>query len=186
MSLRALSMPSAIQGVPWDLPSSSSKLHHVFVDIADWEPEPEQLWRDQALGWLLPGHARRPGPFDGQFIEAVADFTFGRCLDWDDDWSAMEMLGALIMQRWCRDHPALVSKRYRRNLRGLLAPLDLILCALLALILLALRAVSPEPSPGRPDDAILRVPAAPLVRAHAILTAAPPSSPAQVPAGAPA
>ena len=134
----------------------------------DWEPEAGDLGHGHAPGWLLPGRARRPGPFDGQFTEAVADFTFGRCLDWDDDWPAIEMLGALIMQRWCRDHPALVSKRCRRNLRGLLAPLDLILCALLApLILAALRAVTPGPSgTDRADDAVIRVPSAPLLRAQ--------------------
>ena len=48
-------MPSAIRSMHWRSPSCSSRLHHAFADIADWEPEPEQWWPDAALGWLLPG-----------------------------------------------------------------------------------------------------------------------------------
>jgi hypothetical protein len=57
---------------------------------------------------------------------------------------------------------------------------------LACLILLALRAAHRRPGPDLAADAVILVPSAPLVRAHAILTAAPPSSRAQVPAGAPA
>ena len=117
--------------------------------------------------------------------EAVADFILGRG---NYDWPALEKLGALIMERWYADHPPL-SRRERLTRCALLAPLVSLvpLLALLALLnLLALRAASPEPEPGRADNAVVRVPSAPLVRAHAILTAAPPSSRAPVLAGAPA
>ena len=81
----------------------------------------------------------------------------------------MVMAGLMFLRQWAADHQV--------------PPLPLLRRAFL-ILLAVLRAVSPEP--GRPGDAPIRGPSSPLVRAHAILTAAPPSSRAPVPAGAPA
>jgi hypothetical protein len=170
-------------------------LHHVFVDIADWEPEPEQWWRDAALGWLLPGRDMMEPDLDepGRFVygnpaaEALAQFIYRLDPEEFGCWFDMAMAGALFLRQWLRDHRARglakpLLRQARLILRALLAPLILLLALL--------RSVPPEPGQprrsGRADDAILRFPSAPLVRAHAILTAAPPSSRAPVPAGVPA
>lgn len=88
---------------------------------------------------------------------------------------AMRMLSALVTRWWIRDHHPWASWWMTPWNPSWLAPL----------ILLALRAVSPEPvHPGRPDDAVIRVASTPLVRAHSVLTAAPPASHAPVLAGA--
>ena len=180
---------SAREGAP-PLPGNGE----VFVDIAPgpeapewepdldwddrepdpyWEPEPADLWKGQAIDWLLPGRQMSPDPDQpGRFsyanpaAEALADFMSGLDQYEFGEWFAMAMRGALFLRRWLAAH-------------RVPWPAETLL-----LILLAVQAISPEPgSPGRPDDAIVRVPAAPLVRAHAILTAAPPCSPAPVLAG---
>ena len=134
-----------------------------------------------APAWPRP----RPRLSTGDVLEiAVQDYFFlARC---KDDWCAQEMFSALIMERWFRDHPPR-SRRERLTQRHLTAAL-IPLALLAALIRAVLCALSPEPVqpgyPGRADAPVLRVPSAPLVRAHAILTAAPPASRAPVPAGA--
>jgi hypothetical protein len=136
---------------------------------------------ERAPAWLLPGQLSYE-----QATDDVWDFMVPRHLDWDDAWSALEILGALIMQRRYRDHPPL-SRHGHRLMRFLLALPGLLLAPLgflLALLALLILLASPEPS--RPDeDAVLHLPSAPLVRAHTILTAAPPASRAPVLAGAP-
>lgn len=71
-------------------------------------------------------------------------------------WYAGVILGALSWLSWVHDHRSVLWS-----------------VRLTFLVLLALRAISSDL--GRADDAIVRVPSAPLVRARAILTAAPPA-----------
>ena len=73
----------------------------------------------------------------------------------------MWILGALTARWWRSDHPRPVP--WHEAMRRLAR-----------LMLLVVQTVSPDP--GRADDATVRVPSAPLVRARAILTAAPPAS----------
>jgi hypothetical protein len=125
-------------------------------------------WRSRAFTTLMP--CRAPGAAD----KALEDFLFA--LDpaqETGDWFMAAVLGAVFLRRWLADHRAPW-------------PAEALL-RLALLILAALRAVSGEPGrPGRAGNPASRGPSAPLVRAHAILTAAPPSSRAPVPAGAPA
>jgi len=127
-------------------------------------------WRSRAYTTLLPCRQMLPGSVD----EALDEFIFSLNPDQETgDWFMAAMLCAVFLRRWYADHRAPW-------------PAEALL-RLALLILAALRAASGEPGrPGPAGDAILRVPSAPLVRAHAILTAAPPSSRAPVPAGAPA
>jgi hypothetical protein len=87
--------------------------------------------------------------------------------------SDMVMDALIFLRCWLRDHQGPPPPMLRRAFLVLLA---------------VLRAIARQPGqPGRPDDPSLRVPSAPLVRARAILTAAPPSSSrASVLAGVPA
>ena len=174
----------------------------VFVDMEapdrgfDWGGEPpcdgppcdEGVWeltrkRGMALDFLLPGRAMQADPGEpGRFTyrspadKALAEFIDGLNPEEFGTWSDMVMAALMFLRQWLRDH---------QSLRDHPAAACLIL-ALLALTLL-LRAVLREPrEPGRlgcPGDASIRGPSAPLVRAHAILTAAPPCSPAPVLAG---
>jgi hypothetical protein len=144
-----------------------------------WEPEPADLWRDQALDRLLPGRQMSPDPeqpgkfsYSNPAAEALAGFMNGLDPEEFGEWFAMAMRGALFLHRW------LVSHRVPWPAETLLRRAFLVLLAVL-------RAISPEPGrPDCPDDAVIRGPTTPLVRAHAILTAAPPASRAPVLAGA--
>lgn len=166
----------------------------------DWEPdlhgepgEPpcdgppcgEDVWelirkRGMALDFLLPGRAMRAVPGEpGRFTyrspaaEALAEFINGLDPDGFGTWSVMVMAGLMFLREWAADHQAPPPPLLRRAF----------------LVLLALLVISRRPGhlgrPGRPDDVLVRGPSAPLVRAHAILTAAPPCSPAPVPRGSP-
>jgi hypothetical protein len=108
--------------------------------------------------------------------EALEDLVLGLAIaDQFGNPYEIEILGALLVS-WCSHdaYPGPVPWLSRR------LPLRLV-----RLILLALRAVPSEPvQPGSADDAVVRVPSAPLVRARSLLTAAPPASRAPVLAGA--
>lgn len=119
----------------------------------------------------------RDHPESWRANEALEDVVFPLAREFGD-WYALEILNMLFVRWWLRDHPrvpwwpdeALLLEFCREH--G-------------CLILLAVQAIPPEPGrPGRPDDAIVHVSAAPLVRAHALLTAAPPCFRAPVLAGA--
>jgi len=129
------------------------------MHVAPGPPVDEDEWH-AALASLLHRLVRSsPSEALADFIRLYRDMEFG-------NWYARAALGALAL-RW-RIHD-LRSLLWSSRLECLNPP--------------AVRAVSPG-RPGRPDDAVVQVPAAPLVRAHAILTAAPPCSRAPVLAGA--
>ena len=148
------------------------------LDWEDFEPEPADLWTDQAISWLLPGRRQmspdpdEPGRFSyaNPAAEALANFMYGLDQYEFGEWFAMAMRGALFLRQWAANHQV--------------PPPLLLLRAFL--ILLAVSVLAEPGRAGRCRDPVLLVPSAPLVRAHAILTAAPPYSRAPVPAGAPA
>jgi hypothetical protein len=140
----------------------------------------ELIWKqDMARDFLLPGRAMQAIPGEpGRYIyrdptaKALAEFIDRLDPDDFDSWSVMVMAGLMFLRQWAADHQV--------------PPLPLLRRAFLVL-LAVLRAVSPEPGrpghPGHPGYAPIRGPSSPLVRAHAILTAAPPSSRAPALAG---
>lgn len=150
------------------------------MDFAVGPPCDEDVWapireHGMALDWMLSGRPYEVDHEAGRVVymspadQALADFmdTVDRH---EPDGFAMVMAAALFLRRWLRDHQT--------------SPLPLLW--LVRLILLVLRQAIAR-DPGRPDDGVVvHVPSAPLVRAHSVLTAAPPYFRAPVLAGVPA
>jgi hypothetical protein len=141
----------------------------------------EDVWtwlREHVCDWMLSG---RPYELDheaGRVVylspadRALADFvdTVDR---YESDGFAMVMAAALFLRRWLRDHQG--------------PPPPPLLLRLARLVLLVLLRPAIARDPGRPEDGVaVDVPSAPLVRAHSVLTAAPPYFRAPVLAGVPA